>query len=209
MGHDPGQCPAGTGIELPQLLCPSRHRISAWSRSSAFTATAATQRATPARAQTGWRLSRPRPTGLFGYAHQRPHAAPCTDHRQLLRPAVIHPFPHRLLRDSRRRGIAVFPVGADSRGPAHVLCRPRPGGGGGGRVGGDQSTVIRPRAVALMHSEDRRKQAYEAHFGCPVSFAAPCSEIQVDAAAWTHPCPCGTRKLPPFASNSASCCWRA
>ncbi|MBP6683119.1 MAG: AraC family transcriptional regulator ligand-binding domain-containing protein, partial [Halioglobus sp.] len=42
--------------------------------------------------------------------------------------------------------------------------------------------IIRPLAIALMHSGKRRQRDYETFFGCPVSFNAPRAQIRFDAA---------------------------
>lgn len=53
----------------------------------------------------------------------------------------------------------------------------------------DQFPPISPVALTLMHDEQGRKKAYEAFFGCPVSFNARRSEIWVDASVLDTPMP--------------------
>ena len=52
-------------------------------------------------------------------------------------------------------------------------------------VSGSHNAVrqpLQPVHIRLIHNSVNRRDIYERHFGCPVSFAAPAAEVQIDAA---------------------------
>lgn len=57
--------------------------------------------------------------------------------------------------------------------------------------GGDKALPqpIAPLAVSLMHSNEGLRSDYETHFGCPVVFNTPHSELRMDAANLDTPMP--------------------
>ena len=189
MGHDPGQCLAGTGIELPQLLCPQPPQDFGLVQEFRFHRNLLQLSGDPL---LGLKLGGAYPAqayGLFGYALL---SAPTLRHALTI-VSYYGPLSFTLFRidfcETAAAGVLQFSRLVQIPEDLLTFYVDRDLAAAVAGVGGDQSTVIRPRAVALMHSEDRRKQAYEAHFGCPVSFAAPRAEIRVDAAALDTPMP--------------------
>ncbi|PLW69244.1 AraC family transcriptional regulator [Pseudohalioglobus lutimaris] len=50
---------------------------------------------------------------------------------------------------------------------------------------------LQPIQIQLMHSGDHQRELYERHFSCPVTFSAPASELQIDAAVLDETLPMG------------------
>jgi len=61
-------------------------------------------------------------------------------------------------------------------------------------VSGSHNAVrqpLQPVQVKLMHNGEQRRDIYQRHFSCPVSFSAPASELQIDAALLDSTLPMG------------------
>ena len=181
MGFSPGECLAGTGIEPRDLLDPDPQLDFSLAQEFRFHRNLLQLSNDPL---LGLKLGEAYPVqsyGLFGYAFL---SAPTL--RQAL-PIVSNygPLTFTLFRidfrETATAGILQFSRLVDIPDDLLAYYVDRDLAAALTGVEPHQLTPIQPVSVALMHSGDTRQKAYEAFFGCPVSFNTPRSEIRVDA----------------------------
>ncbi|MCP5164582.1 MAG: AraC family transcriptional regulator [Pseudomonadales bacterium] len=189
MGYSAEQCLAGTGISAQDLLAPDPQLEFTLDREFRFHRNLLRLSADPLLGLKLGQAYNLQSYGLFGYAFL---SAPTL--RQALKLLSAYgPLSFTLFRiefrETASAGIVQFSRLVDI--PDDLLAYYVDRDLAAALVGTDPDELapIKPVGVALMHSGQGRRQAYQRFFGCTLSFAAPRSEIRVAAAALDTPMP--------------------
>ena len=189
MGYDTRQCLAGTGIDPEELLSTDLPQGFSLGQEFRFHRNLLQLSGDPL---LGLKLGEAYPVqtyGLFGYAFL---SAPNL-RQALMIVSNYGPLSFTLFRidfrETAAAGILRFSTLVDIPDDLLTFYADRDIAAALSGLEPEQFTPIRPVAVALMHPDHGRRKAYEAFFGCPVSFNSRHSEIQVDAAILDTPMP--------------------
>ncbi len=181
MGYEPDACLAGTGIKASDLLAPNPALEFSLAQEFRFHRNLLRLSADPL---LGLRLGKAYPAqsyGLFGYAFL---SAPTLRHALAI-VSNYGPLSFTLFRIDfcETAGAGILQFSRLLEIPEDLLTYYVDRDLAAALAGVDPAQIapIRPLAVALMHSGNRRQRDYETFFGCPVSFNAPRSQIRFDA----------------------------
>ena len=189
MGFDARDCLAGTGIKPEDLLAPDPQLEFSFEQEFRFHRNLLQLTGDPL---LGLKLGKAytiQTYGLFGYAFM---SAP-TLRQAMTIVSKYGPLTFTLFRvdfiETATEGILRFSRQLDI--PADLLCYyvDRDVAAALTGVEPDKTIHVRPTGIALAHNGQGQQRSYERFFGCPISFNAPRSELQVDISILDAPMP--------------------
>jgi AraC-like DNA-binding protein len=189
MGFDARDCLTGTGIKPEDLLAPDPQLEFSFEQEFRFHRNLLQLTGDPL---LGLKLGKAytiQTYGLFGYAFM---SAP-TLRQAMTIVSKYGPLTFTLFRvnfiETATEGVLRFSRQVDI--PADLLCYyvDRDVAAALTGVEPDQTIHVQPTGIALAHNGQGQQRSYEQFFGCPISFNAPRSELQVDISILDAPMP--------------------